>query len=261
MTPTDAQRDAGIGRHFGGGSADADGVRRDEDRSDTLLPDRSRRSDARRNQWEKPVRHVQHRSRDPVSELELLELRTDRRAEVGERFIPGGLGAGGRRLREVTEHGHRPARAPPGDGSQFHVREVLSFVHHDVAVHARNALDQRVGLVDQHELGGGPRLVVELASAGSDHQALLVSVEHSVGGAGQRGATGQQALHQSRAADRRPDPPERGLEVGAVPEGQIERRRLSRISAPAVDELAAGHALQLGPKSLARRWRTEPVAA
>ena len=100
-----------------------------------------------------------------VAELELLDRRGGGRAEVHDGVVPARLGAGRGGLGEVAEHGHRPGRAAAGDGPQLHGREVLRLVHDRVAVGAADAVEERLGLVDQHQLGQRPRLVVEALGA------------------------------------------------------------------------------------------------
>ena len=79
-------------------------------------------------------------------------------AEVRERRVPTRRRRGTGRLREIAEHRHRvPVRAPC-EHPQLHRREVLRLVDDDVPEAARRALHERLRLVDERQVVGGPRV-------------------------------------------------------------------------------------------------------
>jgi hypothetical protein len=74
-----------------------------------------------------------------------------------------------------------------------------------VAVVAGRAADGRLGLVEEREVGGRPRLVGQ-APGGTTVDRSLLDVGHRAGGRGREGRpVGEQAAHDRRRAELRPE--------------------------------------------------------
>ncbi len=119
---------------------------------------RLRRRDARRGTREQAVREREHRAGEAIAHRQLGVLGVGGASEVRERLDPGAGRRGAGRLREVAEHGHRVAAGPAGQHAQLHGRQILRLVDDDVVVLPGPALEQRLRLVEQREVGRGPRL-------------------------------------------------------------------------------------------------------
>jgi len=142
---------------------------------------------------------------------------------VDDGILPARLRSRGGGLGKVAKNRHRAGRTPPGDCPQLHGREVLSLVDDGVAVGAADPVEQRVGLVDQHELGERPRLVVEPARPGAAQQERLLSgVEDPRGRLGERPLVREHPLHQHGRRERRPDLRDRRVQRRVRPHLGVE---------------------------------------
>ncbi len=81
---------------------------------------------------------------------------------------------------------------------------------------ARQPGDERLGLVDEWDVGARPRLVGHRAARLAQDQALLLRVEDAVGSAGQRRPARQDLTHDRGRADGRPDPVDRTARTAVV---------------------------------------------
>ncbi len=107
-----------------------------------------------------------------------------------------------RGLGEVAEHGHRMMAAAACEHPQLHRREILRLVDDDVPEPSRRAFHQRLGLVEQREVVRRPGVA---RGTGPQQRGLLVGLEHTVGGAGERAALRQQRAHETHGIDALPD--------------------------------------------------------
>ena len=156
---------------------------------------------------------------------------------------PSSLGTGSGGLGEVAEDRHRARRAPAGDGPQLHRREVLCLVHHHVAVGATDPVEERLGLVDEHQLGERPGLVVDAPGAGRPaEQGLLVGGRGSPRRRGEGSLVGEDALHEHGRRQRRPDPAHGGVQVRVRAHLGVERRRRCGVLPPGVGVAEPGQA-------------------
>ena len=117
---------------------------------------RLRRRHHRRGLGEQSRREIEHEARHAVTEREVAAppaARPPPTCEMRGDLRPRGVRPRGRRLREVAEHGDRPARSATSDHAQLHRREVLRLVDDHVSVSRRVPLEQVARLVDQREIG------------------------------------------------------------------------------------------------------------
>ena len=82
--------------------------------------------------------------------------------------------------------------------------------------------EQRVRLVDQREVGFGPRDVADVLGTRAVQQRLLVVVSTPVRRRADQRGEAEQVVHELAARQHRPHPFERGLDLGRTPDPRVE---------------------------------------